>query len=119
MMTGAIIGTIAIVLLVVLVGLWIDRRAPILPKPEELAPQDGARKKAVSHAAGEAPATALRIPASQVAKLRANQRCPECRAVMESAPDEHVRYNDADLLICHFTCTKCSGKRTLYANLRP
>jgi hypothetical protein len=117
MMAGAVIGTIAIVLVVVLVGLWIDRRAPILPKPDELAAQSTARKVS-SHAAGEAPATALRIPASQVAKLRASQRCPECRAVMESGPDEHVRYNEADLLICHFTCPKCSGRRTIYANLR-
>ena len=112
MMIGAIIGTIAIVLVTVVIGLLIDRKAPILGRPEESPAAK--RKKQATHAAGEAPATALRVAADQLDKLRGSQRCPRCRSTMQSAPDDHVRYDNADLLVCHFTCENCPGTRTLY-----
>ncbi len=112
MMTGAIIGTIAIVLITVVIGLLIDRKVPVLVKHETTAADD--LKKRSTHAAGEAPATAMRIGEDQLDKLRATQRCPRCRSTMQSAPDDHVRYGDADLLVCHFTCENCPGTRTLY-----
>jgi len=117
MMIGAIIGTIAIVLVMIAIGLMIDRKAPILGRPEQAA-SDAELKKKATHAAGEAPATALRIGESQLDRLRATQRCPNCRSTMRSAPDDHVRYDDADLLVCHFTCENCPGTRTLYVNTR-
>jgi hypothetical protein len=116
MMIGAIIGTIAIVLVMIVIGLLIDRKAPILPKPQATAADE--LKKRSAHAAGEAPATALRARDDQLDKLRASQRCPQCRSTMQSGPDDHVRYNDADLLVCHFTCENCPGTRTLYVIAR-
>jgi hypothetical protein len=116
MMIGAVIGTIAIVLVTIVIGLLIDRKAPILPKPEASAESD--LQKRSTHAAGEAPATALRVHDDQLDKLRASQRCPQCRSRMHSDPDDHVRYNEADLLVCHFTCENCPGKRTLYVITR-
>lgn len=112
MMTGAIIGTIAIVLVMVVIGLLIDRKVPVLGRREDTAADE--LKKRSTHAAGEAPATALQIREDQLDKLRSTQRCPRCRSTMQSAPDDHVRYNDADLLVCHFTCENCPGTRTLY-----
>jgi hypothetical protein len=117
MMIGAIIGTIAIVLVTIAIGLLIDRKAPILGRPGQPG-SDAEQKKKTTHAAGEAPATALRIGETQLDKLRASQRCPSCRSTMASAPDDHVRFGDADLLVCHFTCEKCSGTRTIYVNTR-
>jgi hypothetical protein len=114
-MIGAIIGTIAIVLVTIVIGLIVDRKAPLLPTPEDLAPD---RKKLETHAAGEAPSTAIRVRDAQLDRLRASQRCPRCRSKMESAPDDHVRYNDADLLVCHFKCVNCPGFRTLYVSTR-
>jgi hypothetical protein len=116
MMIGAIIGTIAIVLVTVVIGLLIDRKAPILGTPEDSSAAD--LKKRSAHAAGEAPATALRVSEDQLDKLRATQRCPRCRSSMQSAPDDHVRYDEADLLVCHFTCENCSATRTLYVATR-
>lgn len=114
MMVGAIIGTIAIVLVTVVIGLLIDRKAPILPKPQTPEP----KQLAPVHLAGEAPATALRARGAQLDKLRGSQRCPTCRAAMQTLPDEHVRYDDADLLVLHFNCRQCDGKRTLYVSER-
>jgi hypothetical protein len=116
MTLGVIIGTLAIVLVSVVIGLLIDRKAPILGKPEE-PPADDLKKRS-THGAGEAPMTALRIRDDQLDKLRATQRCPRCRSRMESAPDDHVRYDDADLLVCHFTCENCPGTRTIYVATR-
>jgi hypothetical protein len=116
MMTGAIIGTIAIVLVTIVIGLLIDRKAPVLVKQVDTAAED--LRKRSTHAAGEAPATALKIRLDQLDRLRATQRCPRCRTTMQSAPDDHVRYGDADLLVCHFTCENCPGTRTIYVATR-
>jgi hypothetical protein len=112
MMIGAVIGTIAIVLVVIVVGLLVDRKVTVLPKPKlEVAKLD---KPSAVHLPGEAPATALRVRGAQLDKLRTSQRCPSCRTAMEAGADDTVRYDDADLLVLHFTCTRCDARRTLY-----
>ena len=115
MMIGVILGTIAIVAVTIVIGLIVDRKAPILPRPENAETE---RKKLQTHAAGDAPATAIRARDAQLDRLRASQRCPQCRSKMESAPDDHVRYGDTDLLVCHFKCVNCPGFRTLYVSTR-
>jgi hypothetical protein len=110
MMIGVIIGTLAVVLVTVSIGLLIDSKLPILPRPDDKP----APKRLPAHAPGEAPATALRLVDAQLAKLRAAQRCPECRAAMREEPEELVRYDETDLRVLHFGCTICSGKRSLY-----
>ena len=111
-MLGTIIGTIAIVLITIAVGLLVDRKVSFLPKPTEIA-TDEAKPPPPTHGAGEAPATAIRARVSQVAKLR-KQRCPQCRAEMSGSDDDTVRYGDRELLVLHFTCPACSTKRVLY-----
>jgi hypothetical protein len=113
MMIGTILGTIAIVLITVAVGLLIDRKHSILPKPSEIAAEPKPEPKVATHAAGEAPATAIRARDSQVVKLR-EQRCVTCRAVMTNLDDDTVRYNERELLVLHFSCTKCATKRSLF-----
>ena len=114
MMVGTIIGTIAIVLITIAVGLLIDRKHSILPKPTEILADDKPEPKP-SHAAGEAPATAIRARDSQLAKLR-SQRCTACSAAMANLDDDTVRYDDHDLLVLHFTCTECATKRSVYVD---
>jgi hypothetical protein len=109
-MLGTIVGTIAVVLIVVAVGLLVDRKYSVLPRAAELAPE---KKPPPSHAAGEAPATAIRAREGQVAKLRV-QRCIACRAAMTNTPDDTVRYSDRELLVLHFACTACAAKRSIY-----
>ena len=111
-MIGTIVGTIAIVLITVAVGLLVDRKVGFLPKPTEIA-NDEVKPPPPTHAAGEAPATAIRARGSQLAKLR-KQRCPQCRAEMTASDDDTVRYNERDLLVLHFACPSCSTKRVLY-----
>jgi hypothetical protein len=113
MMIATIVGTIAIVLITVAVGLLIDRKHSILPKPTEIVADHKPEPKLPSHAAGEAPATAIRARADQLAKLRI-QRCTTCRAAMTNTDDDTVRYNERELLVLHFACTQCPSKRSLY-----
>ncbi|HEY5952562.1 MAG TPA: hypothetical protein VIV40_43985 [Kofleriaceae bacterium] len=112
MMVGTILGTIAIVLITVAVGLLIDRKHSILPKPTEILATPE-RKPPPTHAAGEAPATAIRARAGQLEKLRV-QRCTSCRGAMTNDADDTVRYNERELVVLHFTCPKCTTKRALY-----
>ncbi len=114
-MTGVIVGTIAIVIATVAIGLLINRKVPLLPGPKDFETDaDRERKKLVSHGAGEAPATALRVKEPQIAKLRASQRCQACRGALDAEPDDRVRYNDRELLVLHFRCPACNTRRSLY-----
>jgi hypothetical protein len=113
--TGVIVGTIAIVIVTVAIGLLINRKVPLLPGPKDFETDaDRERKRLVSHGAGEAPATALRIREPQIAKLRTSQRCSTCRGPLEAEADDRVRYNDRELLVLHFHCPACNTRRSLY-----
>lgn len=116
-MIGAIVGTIAIVLVTIAVGIWIDRKKAILPRPEDLA-QQAKKPEPPRHAAGEAPATAIRATAQQLATLRTAQRCTACRGPMtvDPAADDHVRYDDRDLLVLHAVCDRCGARRSIYVD---
>lgn len=116
---AVILGTIAIVIVVVAIGMLFDRKVGFLPAPSDFdTDKDRERKKLVSHGAGEAPATALRIRGGQVAKLRRSQRCTGCRNEMRNERDDRVRYGETELLVLHFTCTSCSTRRMLYVDER-
>ena len=112
MMVGTIVGTIVIVLITVLVGLLVNRKYNLFPKPTELAAEKP-KPPPGQHAAGEAPATAIRARDGQLEKLR-TQRCAACRAQMTNPPDDTVRYNERELLVLHFSCPACAHKSVLY-----
>jgi RNase P subunit RPR2 len=109
---GIVVGTIAIVLVVVVIGVLIDRKVRVVPKPEDFKATER-RKPATAHAAGEAPATAIRARASQLAKLRM-QRCTHCRAELTNGPDDTVTFDERELLVLTFSCGACGAKRSLY-----
>ncbi len=115
MTLGTIAGTIAIVLVTVALGVLLDRKYPLLRRPEALRVPRTPPAAAV-HAAGEAPVTALRARAGQLARLRA-QHCPGCRSAMTNADDDTVRYGGGELLVLRFRCPACAARRTLY--IRP
>jgi hypothetical protein len=117
MMWVAIVGTIAIVLVTIAVGMWVDRKKPILPRPEDLAEPEK-KLQPPRHEAGEAPATAIRASASQIAALRSGQHCAVCRAPMANLPDsdDTVRYDERDLLVLHYACSNCPAKRSVYVD---
>lgn len=114
-MMAIVLGTIAIVIVTVAIGMLIDRKVGLLPAPKDFEPEpSNERKKLATHGAGEAPATALRVRDAQIAKLRTSQRCTSCRTPMIDQPDDTVRYNDTDLVMLHFVCTTCESRRALY-----
>lgn len=109
-----IVGTIAIVLGVVAIGMLLTRKRGFILRPEDLKEQP--KPKRPQHAAGEAPATAIRAGGEQLARLRTTQRCRKCRAVMTPGDDERVRYGDGELIVIELRCPKCEAKRALYVN---
>ena len=111
MTLGAILGTVAIVVVTIALGVVVDRRFRLSPRPEALAED---RPRPPAHVAGEAPATAIRAGAAQLAKLRASQRCTACRALLVAGDDDHVRYDNRDLIVLQFRCPSCAAKRALY-----
>lgn len=112
MMVGTIIGTLAIVLITVVIGVFLDRKVGLLPRAADLA-ENPAPKPVTMHAAGEAPATAIRARGGQLDRLR-SQRCPGCRGPMTNAHDDTVRYNERELVVLHFACGACGTRRSLY-----
>lgn len=113
-----VLGTIAIVLATVAIGVLIDRKVKLLPAPGDFGTHEEHKKLAV-HDAGEAPATALRLREDQVTKLRTSQRCDGCRVQLRDDEDDSVRYNDTELLVLHFTCPGCASTRRLYIVVVP
>jgi hypothetical protein len=106
-----IIGTIAVVLATIAIGIVVDRKWGLLPRADKLAEPP---VRPPLHAAGDAPATAIRASAEQLAKLRI-QRCRDCRAKLESAgEDDDVRYDERALIVLQFRCPSCATKRSVY-----
>ena len=112
-----IVATIAIVAVAIALGVVLDRKLGILPKPAQLA--EPRRLPAPTHAAGDAPAAAIRAHAGQLERLRATQRCRACRAPLPPAADEVIRYDDRRLIVLHFACPACAATRALYVDVRP
>lgn len=108
-----VVGTLLIVALTIAIGVYVDKKLHLAPRAEDLA----ARPKPPSHAAGEAPSTAIRVGAAQLVKLRVGQRCMVCRTVLAAAgADEEVRLAERTLLVLRFTCLTCPDvpDRSLY-----
>jgi hypothetical protein len=114
-----IIGTITIVCAVVVIGVLVDRKVGILPRPEQLKDSEKAirARRGADYAAGDAPSTAIRARGAQLDKLRSSRRCATCRETLVTAgDDERVRYGDGELLVLHLRCPKCSETRSVYVD---
>jgi len=109
-MIWTVLGTIGIVAITIALGILADRRWGLIPRKERLAP--AVRPALPAHAAGQAPATAIRAAAAQIENLRATQRC--CRTVMEALPDDEVAFDGKTLAILRFRCAACAATRSVY-----
>ena len=107
-MIAVVLGTVALVIATVVLGLYLDRKLALLPRGDKLA-----RAQLPAEVAGETPATAIRARPAQIDRLR-EQRCRSCHAPLAPEPDDHVRYDGKQLLVLRFTCTACGAKRSLY-----
>jgi hypothetical protein len=117
MSTGAILGTIGIVIAVVAIGALIDRRWGILPRPGELAAAGDGKTKgkpAAPQPPGTAAAAPLRLTPKKLAAALTAQRCAGCGARVDAGPGEPIRYADAELQLFRLTCAQCGAGRGLY-----
>jgi hypothetical protein len=119
MIWSAVLGTILIVLATIAFGLFVQRKTGVTELPDGTA-QAALQRPPQKFGLGEVAATAFRVGDSQLEKVRTTQRCPACRGEMSYAgdADDHVRYDERNLLILHFACSRCDGKRTLYVEHR-
>jgi hypothetical protein len=107
-----IVGTIAIVAVMIVIGVVVDRKLGI--RPEQLAARP-ARPLITTHEIGEAPATALRATEAQLAKIRVKLMCKACRSILEADGSDHeVRYGGEALRVLGFRCPQCATRRPLY-----
>jgi len=112
-----VLGTIAIVAVTIAVGVLVDRKIGIVPRPEQLRAA-AARPPLPGHGAGEAPATAIRASSpQQLERLRAGQRCPTCRTSMSGQPDDTVRFGGRELRVLRFRCVTCTNRRAVYVDV--
>ncbi len=111
-MLVAILGTLAIVGVFVVVGLWIDRRVSILPRVEELHEAGRPKPMGHDHEAGLAPSTALRSDAEKMARVAERQRC--CKAAMAVEGEDEIRYDGRVLRVIKLRCGVCQAARSLY-----
>ena len=109
----AIIGTIGVIAVFVIGGLWLDKKVSILPRGEELAAApELERQKRLQHAAGAAPETAIFADAHEMEKLA--RRARHCRARMEREDDDEVVYDDRTLTVLRFRCKTCGARDRVY-----
>ena len=110
-----IVGTLAIIAATVTIGVIVDRKIGLFPRPDEL--KEEPKRRGPRYAAGEAPSTAIRARGAQLDKLRSSRRCPKCRdALVAAGDDELVRYGDGELRVIHLRCAKCGETRSLYVD---
>jgi len=111
-----ILGTIAVIAGFIGIGVLVDRRWSILPRPEELAQLPPSRPKEL-HAPGAAAETAIEATAEEVE--RAVRRRRHCRSVMTREGDEPVRYGDRLLTVVRLRCAVCGERESVYFEIAP
>lgn len=113
-MIWTMLGTLGIVAATIIAGLFADRRWRLLVRKEDLLLVSGQRPLLASGMAGEAPATALTASIGEIERIRRKQNCPRCKIALDSAADDSMTHDDAELRILRFTCARCGGVRNVY-----
>jgi hypothetical protein len=110
-----VLGTLGIVIAFVVIGYFVDRKVPILPRPEALAAIG--KPVPVVHAAGTAPETALVGSPADLERHLAARRCACKGKVGRAGPDEPIRFDGRVLVVVPLTCAACGAHQRCYAEL--
>lgn len=118
-MIAILLGTAAVVTLLVVVGLLVDRKLPILPRAGAPVPVVAPAPAPVpapvrpsGYLAGETAATAVQVPPSWRDKIAAG-RCG-CGKPLAVASDEAIRFADRPLVVVRLACAACGHGRSVY-----
>jgi hypothetical protein len=109
-----VVGTIAVVLVTIVLGMLADRRWGLIPSGKQLQEASKPRPLPPPHAPGEAPATALELTPIERAKLVDRQRCAVCKVKVSLAGDEPITYDGRVLRVLAFSCPGCGHRHSLY-----
>jgi hypothetical protein len=112
MSVGVVLGTLAVVAAVIAIGVLIDRRWSILPRPEEL--RDEGAPKPPPDPPGTVASAPLRLTARKLSRALVAQRCVTCRTRLEAGPGEPIRFAGKELQLFRMTCGTCGAGRGLY-----
>ncbi len=118
-MIWTVIGTFGIVVATIIVGMFADRRWTLLPRKEDLLLASGIRSLLPGQVEGEGPATAITASIGEIERIRRKQRCPRCAIALDSAANQTVTHEEAELRVLRFTCPRCGGIRSIYVREVP
>jgi hypothetical protein len=113
--TLVILGTAALIGAFVALGLWIDRKFAVLPRPEALREAARPRLPGGDHAPGTAPQSALAVAPAEQPRVIEGQRC-DCagRPRLAAEGTDEVRYGERRLTAVRLRCGACGAGRALY-----
>ena len=101
------LGTLGIVAAVIAVGVLVDRKVGLLPRPRDLLEAGRPGWKLPAHAPGAAPETALAASPRAV-------RCHACRRTTRLEDESRATYGDRELVIRRYRCPRCAAITTIY-----
>jgi hypothetical protein len=113
MSIGIALGTMAVVAAVIALGVVIDRRFSLLPRPGELRALDAPPPDPP----GSTPAAALRVPAPRLSRVLSGQRCTSCKRRVTAGDGSPIRLGDHALAVYKLTCPACATSRALYVDV--
>lgn len=108
-MITVLLGTAAVVTVMVVIGLLIDRKVPLLPRA---TPPVAAVPRHELPIPGETAATAVQVPTSWRARIAAG-RCA-CGKPLAVRSDEPIRFAGRPLIVVRLACDACGHARSVY-----
>lgn len=129
-MIEVVLGTVGVVLLLVVVGFFVDRKLPILPRSQRAHPLPPAPVAPVAPLAapagggpvvvparplivpGETASAAVKVPVEWRGRIAAG-RCG-CGHALEVKSDEAIRFDGRQLVVVRLACTACPHARSVY-----
>jgi hypothetical protein len=105
--TWIVLGTLAVVAAAIAIGVLVDRKVGLLPRPRDLLEAGKPGTKPAPHAPGEAPETALATPPRTV-------HCRACHASTQLEGTSRTTYGDRELVVQRHRCTSCATITRIY-----
>ena len=113
----AVLGTIAVIAGFIGIGVLVDRKWSIVPRPEQLAAGPAPPEPKQLYAPGAAAETAIAATTDELDRIVGRRR--HCRRPMERDGDEPIRYGDRALTVVRLRCPVCGEHESLYVELAP